>query len=75
MTEDSHRADRAPIELHERRHAIDQRKMVLMQRLDDGYFRIEMALNNGDDIAAWEAFWIDLLHEYEGLCQSLDRAA
>ncbi len=75
MTDHSHRAAQAPIELNERRHAIDERKMVLMQRLDDGYFRIEMALNNGDDVAAWEAFWIDLLHEYENLCESLERAA
>lgn len=35
------------------------------QRLEDGYTRIENARQLGQDVAAWEDFWIDLLHQYE----------
>ena len=46
----------------------DARRASLRRRLDDGYGRIEAALENGEDVAAWETFWITLLREYEQLC-------
>lgn len=45
---------------------------TLEQRLDDGYARIEQAIERGEDITAWEAFWIDLLHQYEEKCDERD---
>jgi hypothetical protein len=39
----------------------------MARRLDDGYRRIGDALDHGVDVAAWEAFWFDLLAEYEAL--------
>lgn len=46
---------------------------TLEQRLNDGYARIEQALLRGEDVTAWEAFWIDLLHRYEDLCNQEGR--
>lgn len=48
---------------------------TLEQRLDDGYARIELARSMGQDVTAWEAFWISLLHEYEALHDALPEAA
>lgn len=47
----------------------------LEQRLNDGYERIEQALARGEDVTAWEAFWIDLLHQYEEASNPLPEAA
>ena len=47
----------------------------LERRLEDGYQRIEAAALGGTDIAEWEAFWLRLLREYEGICRDLDAAA
>ncbi len=47
----------------------------LEQRLNDGYERIEQALARGEDVTAWEAFWIDLLHQYEEAFNPLPEAA
>lgn len=38
---------------------------LLIRRLDDGYDRIEHARSLGQDVTAWEDFWIDLLHQLE----------
>ncbi len=45
---------------------------TLEQRLNDGYERIERALARGEDVTAWERFWIDLLHQYEEAFDELD---
>lgn len=58
--------------LAEWRDDITARRRTLEQRLDDGYRRIEHALRAGDDIEAWEDFWLRLLHEYESVCDELD---
>lgn len=42
----------------------------LERRLDDGYARIEHARQLGQDVTAWEDFWIDLLHQYETVVDS-----
>ena len=51
------------------------RQAILEQRLEDGYQRIERAIRSGEDVQRWEEFWMGLLHEYEVLCDRLDRAA
>ena len=48
---------------------------ALERRLDEGYARIEEAIARGEDIAAWESFWIDLLHQYEAEWDALPDAA
>lgn len=47
----------------------------LVQRLEDGYRRIDEAQRLGADTTAWEEFWLKLLREYELLCDELDHAA
>lgn len=47
---------------------------ALVRRLEDGYSRIEQAVRAGEDVAAWETFWIDLLRQYEALCDGLGEA-
>lgn len=44
---------------------------TLERRLEDGYRRINAAAREGKDVAAWETFWIDLLRQYEALCDGL----
>lgn len=46
----------------------------LDRRLRDGEARIEAAIANGDQVAAWEEFWIKLLHEYEALHDRISSA-
>jgi hypothetical protein len=43
--------------------------------LEDGYARIEQAQARGEDVTAWEEFWIDLLREYEAAALELPEAA
>lgn len=47
----------------------------LERRLDDGYRMIEDRLVAGEDVTELEAFWINLLLEYEALCDELPMAA
>ncbi|MDQ3693924.1 MAG: hypothetical protein M3464_09880 [Chloroflexota bacterium] len=54
---------------------LSAKRATLVRRLDDGYVRIEQAVVNGEDVAAWEDFWLGLLAEYEALSTELDRAA
>lgn len=51
---------------------IARRREKLVQRLDDGYARIEQAVADGANVAAWETFWIELLREYESVCEEID---
>ena len=39
----------------------------LTRRLRDGEARIQTALALGEDVTAWEDFWLRLLHEYESI--------
>jgi hypothetical protein len=48
---------------------------LLERRLVDGYARIDEARMLGEDVTAWEDFWIDLLHQYESLHDELPQAA
>ena len=54
-----------------RRDGIAGRRQVLERRLDDGYRRLDEALREGADVEAWEGFWIQLLGEYEAVCDEL----
>ncbi len=49
--------------------------LTLERRLDEGYARIEEAVARGEDVTAWESFWIDLLHQYEAEWDALPDAA
>ena len=60
-----------PTSLHFHRDRVEDRRRTLERRLDDGFQRIDQALHDGTDVAAWEDFWIQLLREYESLCDEL----
>jgi hypothetical protein len=45
------------------------------QRLNDGYEMIEKRRNAGIEVSKLEDFWIELLHEYEELCNDHPLAA
>ena len=47
------------------------RRRTIEQRLEDGYRRIEEARLNQLDVRAWEDFWIQLLREYERVCDEI----
>lgn len=51
------------------------RRRILEGRLEDGYRRIEEARVRGLDIRKWEDFWLQLLDEYEAVCDHLGRKA
>jgi hypothetical protein len=53
----------------------DRQLLSLERRLEDGYRRIESAREAGQDITAWEEFWIQLLHQYESVADDLALAA
>jgi hypothetical protein len=54
---------------------LERKRELLARRLDDGYRRIDQAVATGADVTAWETFWIDLLREYEAVCDELGEAA
>jgi len=57
------------------REELVARRAAVARRLDDGYHRIDQALVSGEDITAWEDFWIELLSQYETLSDEVERAA
>lgn len=58
------------------REGIHQRPSLnveaLEARLSDGYDRIDAAQAAGLDVVAWEAFWLDLLRQYEAACDAIE---
>lgn len=50
---------------------LERRRQALYLRLEDGYQRIEHALQAGHDVTRWEEFWVQLLAEYESICDTL----
>ncbi len=52
---------------------LEERKLTLVRRLEDGYSRIELALQQGRDVTQWEDLWETLLHEYEAICDEISR--
>ena len=57
-----------PVRTAKDRERLEKRAGVLYLRLEDGYARIERALDEGDDVTKWEDLWKHLLREYEQVC-------
>lgn len=55
------------------RNALEEHRDSLYHRLEQGYERIEQGVATGGDVATWEDFWVSLLHEYERVCDELQR--
>jgi hypothetical protein len=47
----------------------------LERRLEEGYLMIEARRLAGEDVMALEDFWLNLLHQYESLCDDAPLAA
>jgi hypothetical protein len=56
-------------------NAFIDRRGALERRLGDGFERIDQAIATGEDVQAWEDFWVRLLREYEAICNDLEAAA
>lgn len=54
--------------------ALEAKRAVLVQRLEDGDRRIVAARESGADTDHWEAFWLHLLEEYVTVSRQLDSA-
>jgi len=52
---------------------LETRRDSLYERLEVGYARIERGLEEQRDMTSWEDFWLALLHEYEQVCNELQR--
>lgn len=53
--------------------ALEAHRDSLYHRLELGYARIERGLSEGEEVTTWEDFWVNLLHEYERVCDELQR--
>lgn len=62
---------RQPLRTERDRARLEKRASVLYLRLEDGYARIERALDDGQDTTKWEELWKRLLREYEQVCDLL----
>lgn len=51
--------------------ALTAQRDSLLERLEDGYQKIEQSLVAGQDVANWEDFWVLLLRRYEQVCDDL----
>lgn len=63
------RQERQPVGRNQREGERDS----LYRRLDAGYRKVEQGLAEGRDVTEWEAYWRELLREYERICDDLDR--
>ena len=50
---------------------LEERRDRLYERLEDGYQKIARALDEGRDVTSLEDFWLQLLNEYERVCDEL----
>jgi hypothetical protein len=50
-------------------------QLELIRRLETGYEYIDRMVAAGGDVTKLEDFWIELLHQYEALCEDLAEAA
>ena len=41
------------------------------ERLDIGAIKIEQARNQGKDVTIWEDYWIQLLRQFEAVCDKI----
>jgi hypothetical protein len=64
----------AEIQSQERRQAIArlvEKRDEYVERLDIGAVKIEYARNEGKDVSSWEDYWIQLLRQYEAVCDKI----
>ncbi len=50
-------------------------QLELTRRLETGYAYIDRMIAAGEDVTKLEDFWIQLLRQYEALCEGLAEAA
>ncbi len=50
---------------------LEMKRNELIERLDKGAARIEEARAQGQDVSNWEDYWIQLLRNYEKVCDQL----
>lgn len=43
----------------------------LYGHLEQGYARLQQRIMQGQDASEWEEFWVNLLNEYERVCDEL----
>lgn len=60
-----------PIRAKKDRERLEKQARALYLRLEDGYARIERALDEGEDVTRWEDLWKRLLRDYEQVCDLL----
>jgi len=50
-------------------------QLELTRRLDNGYAYVDRMIAAGEDVTRLEEFWIQLLRQYEAVCEGLAEAA
>lgn len=55
-------------DLQERLKTLRAKKEEYIERLDIGAAKIEEARAQGKDVHTWEDYWIQLLRQYEAVC-------
>jgi hypothetical protein len=50
---------------------LEEKKQEYQERLDIGGAKIEEARSQGRDVTAWEDYWIQLLRQFEAVCDKL----
>ncbi len=50
---------------------LSEKRDEYVERLDVGAAKIEEARGQGKDVTSWEDYWIQLLHQYEAVCDKL----
>jgi hypothetical protein len=53
----------------------DDQQNELARRLETGYDYIDRMIAAGEDVTKLEEFWIQLLRQYEAVCEGLAEAA
>lgn len=64
----------AEIQYQERQQLINrlaEKRDEYVERLDIGAAKIEEARSHGKDVTSWEDYWIQLLRQYEAVCDKL----
>jgi hypothetical protein len=51
--------------------ALEVKRNELIERLDKGAARIEDSRTQGRDVSEWEDYWVQLLRNYEKICDQL----
>lgn len=50
---------------------LTEKRDEYVERLDIGAAKIEQARSEGKDVTSWEDYWIQLLRQYEAVCDKL----